>query len=312
MSGTGTRGGGTISDALVTGASGFLGSRLVARLVERGTTVTATTRTAGHPTGGGVVWRTCDLTDAPSVAELFAETRPGVVFHLASHVSGLREPENVPLTLAGNLTAAVNVLLAALEAGTRRVVLAGSYEEPEAGAVPRSPYAAAKAGATAYARMFSSLYGLSTVVLRPAMIYGPGQRDTLKLVPYVARCFLAGETPVVGSGRRPIDWVYVDDVVSAFELAATAPGVDGEVMDIGSGTLHTITEVVSILQAVTGAADGAEFGALPDRPSEQVLAADTERAAKLLGWRAGTSLEEGLSRTVESIRSAGQPVDRPA
>ncbi len=63
------------------------------------------------------------------------------------------------------------------------------------GSAPRSPYAAAKAAATAYARMFWSLYGLSTVVLRPAMIYGPGQTDTSKLIPYVARCFLAGEAP---------------------------------------------------------------------------------------------------------------------
>ncbi len=293
----------SLSDALVTGASGFLGSRLVARLVERGTTVTCTTRAAGPPSKDRVVWRECDLTEPASVAELFTATRPAVVFHLASHVSGLREPENVHLTLAGNLTAAVNVLLAALEVGSRRVVLAGSYEEPEPGTAPRSPYAAAKAGATAYARMFSSLYGLSTVVLRPAMIYGPGQRDTSKLIPYVARCFLAGETPVLGSGRRPIDWVYVDDVVAAFELASTAAGVDGEVIDIGSGELHTITEVVSILQAATGAVDGPKFGGLPDRPSEQILAADTARAERLLGWRAATSLEDGLSRTVESIRS---------
>jgi nucleoside-diphosphate-sugar epimerase len=225
------------------------------------------------------------------------------VFHLASHVSGLREPETVAVTFAGNLTAAVNVLLAALQIGSKRVVLAGSYEEPEAGIAPRSPYAAAKAGATAYSRMFSSLYGLSTVVLRPAMIYGPGQPDTSKLIPYVARCFLEGETPVLGSGRRPIDWVYVDDVVSAFEMAATTPGVDGEVIDIGSGELHTIAEVVSMLRAVTGAAGDAEFGGLADRPSEQIQAADTARAEQLLGWRATTSLEEGLKRTVESIRS---------
>jgi len=291
------------ADALVTGATGFLGSRLVDRLVSGGVTVTCTTRSTEAPVRDDVHWRRCDLTQPAAVTELFAETRPSVVYHLASHVSGLREPENVPMTLAGNLTAAVNVLLAALQIGARRVVLAGSYEEPEPGAAPRSPYAAAKAGATAYARMFWSLYGLSTVVLRPAMIYGPGQPDTSKLIPYVARAFLAGEVPVLGSGRRPIDWVYVDDVVSAFEMAATTPGVDGEVIDIGSGELHTIADVVSVLRAVTGAPVDAEFGGLADRPSEQILAADIERAEQLLGWHATTSLEEGLRRTVESIRS---------
>jgi nucleoside-diphosphate-sugar epimerase len=295
---------------LVTGATGFLGSRLVAHLVGRGIAVTCTTRSTAPLAEDSVRWRQCDLTKPTAVTDLFAETRPALVFHLASHVSGLREPENVPLTLAGNLTAAVNVLLGALHVGSQRVVLAGSYEEPEPGAAPRSPYAAAKAGATAYARMFSSLYGLSTVVLRPAMIYGPGQPDTSKLIPYVARCFLAGEIPVLGSGRRPIDWVYVDDVVAAFAMAATTPGVDGEVIDIGSGELHTIAEVVSVLRALTGATEDAEFGGLGERSSEQILAADTARAEQLLGWRSTTSLQEGLTRTVESIRSETEAAAR--
>jgi nucleoside-diphosphate-sugar epimerase len=270
--------------------------------VDSGAAVTCTTRSSEPPPNVGVSWRQCDLTEAKAVRELFVEARPAVVFHLASHVSGLREPENVRPTFSGNLTAAVNVLLAALEIGSHRVVLAGSYEEPEPGEPPRSPYAAAKAGATAYARMFSTLYGLSTVVLRPAMIYGPGQPDTSKLIPYVVRCFLGGETPVRGTGRRPIDWVYVDDVVSAFTMAAATDGVDGEVIDIGSGELHTITEVVSLLRAATGSREEARFGGLSDRPSEQGLPADTLRAERLLGWRATTSLEEGLRLTVDSIR----------
>ncbi len=296
--------------AFVTGATGFLGSRLVPRLVGRGVTVTCTTRNADPLPIDGVRWRRCDLTNAMSVADIFDEIRPGVVFHLASHVSGLREPENVQPTFAGNLTAAVNVLLAALRAGSQRVVLAGSYEEPAPGSAPRSPYAAAKAGATAYAQMFWSLYGLSTVVLRPAMIYGPGQTDTSKLIPYVARCFLADESPTLGSGRRPIDWVYVDDVVSAFEMAATVSGADGEVIDIGSGDLHTIAVVVSVLRAVTGASADAHYGGLPDRPAEQVLAANTTRAEHILGWRASTSLEEGLMRTVASIGTDRRPAHR--
>jgi UDP-glucose 4-epimerase len=296
-----------VGGALVTGATGFLGSRLVARLLDRGQSVTCVRRSGSPTFQDGTTWRECDLTDSDQVEMLFSATRPAVVYHLASHVSGRREPENVLPTLSGNLIGAVNVLLAALATRTRRVVLAGSYEEPGAGDAPRSPYAAAKAGATGYARMFAHLYDLSTVVLRPAMIYGPGQRDTTKLIPYVTRCFLTGESPIVGSGRRPIDWVYVDDVVSAFELAADAREIDGEAIDIGSGQLHTIAEVVSMLQAATGAANQAEFGGLDDRLAEQSLPADTAKADRLLGWRATTSLEDGLARTVESIRSAVGP-----
>ena len=290
---------------LVTGASGFLGSRLVMRLLAEGASVTCTTRSLEPPSGDDrIAWRSCDLTAEPAVRDLVGQVEPKVVFHLAGHVSGLREPENVSPALAGNLVAAVNVLLAAHAAGVGRVVLAGSYEEPVSDAPPRSPYAASKAGATIYARLFSNLYGLSTVVLRPAMIYGPGQRDTAKLIPYVTRSFLAGETPVLGSGVRPIDWVYVDDVADAFVAAATAPGVDGEAIEIGSGELHTITEIVEMLARETHATTGARFGGLADRPAEQAEAADTEKARRLLGWTASTSLADGLSRTVDDIRAA--------
>ncbi len=248
-------------------------------------------------------WRECDVTQPDSVREVFEDVRPTVVFHLASHVSGAREPENVYPTLSGNLVAAVNVLLAALATGSDRVVLAGSYEEATATDPPRSPYAAGKTAATSYARMFSTLYGLSTVVLRPAMIYGPGQRDTSKLIPYVTRCFLAGEAPVLSSGRRPVDWVYVDDVVHAFVIAGAAPGLAGEVVDIGSGELHTVAEIVEMLAVVTHASVDARFGELSERAAEHVSAADTARAREVLGWTATTGLEDGLTRTVEDIRA---------
>lgn len=292
-------------DALVTGASGFIGGRLVTRLVANGATVTCTTRGTGSPVlDAPVRWCACDLTDAGSVQDAFSRVRPEVVFHLAGQVSGLREPENVPATLAGNLVATVNVLLASLECGVRRVVVAGSYEEPDGDAAPRSPYAASKAGGTAYARMFARLYGLSTVVLRPAMVYGPGQRDQSKLIPYAVRSFLAGEAPVLSSGRRAVDWVYVDDVTEAFVTAAAATGIDGEVIDIGSGELHTISDIVELLAKETGASRPAQFGGLPDRPAEFVGAANTEKARRMLAWTASTPLDEGLARTVESIRSA--------
>jgi nucleoside-diphosphate-sugar epimerase len=288
---------------LVTGATGFLGSRLVRRIRVDGSRIVCTTRSATPPVVEGVLWRVCDLTRAEHVQALFEDERPSVVFHLASHVSGVREPDNVLPTLSGNLVAAVNVLLAAHATGGRRVVLAGSYEEPVGDDPPRSPYAAAKAGATAYARMFSSLYGLSTIVLRPSMIYGPGQRDEIKLVPYVTRCFLRDEPPVLSSGGRPIDWVYVDDVADAFATAADTPGLDGEVVEIGSGEVHTVAEIVAMLATATQATVDARFGELQERSSEQVAAADTEKARRLLGWTAVTSIEEGLARTVEDVRA---------
>ena len=288
---------------LVTGGSGFLGSSLVGRLVREGHDVVCPTRSTDRDDlDPGAAWETCDLADKGEVDALFAAAKPELVFHIAGLASGIREPSNVEPTLAGNLIASVNVLLASLAAGARRVVLTGSYEEPEIGTAPRSPYAASKAAATAYARMFSLLYDLSTVVLRPAMVYGPGQRDAAKLIPYVTRCFLTGEAPELSSGVRTVDWVYIDDVTEAYLAAAVTPGLGGEVIDIGSGELHSIRDVVEILAAKTAASTPARFGELPDRPAELAGAADTTRALELLGWRARTSLDEGLSRTVEAFR----------
>jgi nucleoside-diphosphate-sugar epimerase len=289
---------------LVTGGSGFLGGSLVGRLVRDGHDVVCPTRGTDH--GGldrGARWETCDLADKSAVDALFARARPGLVFHLAGLASGVREPANVEPTLTANLIATVNVLLASLATGAGRVVLTGSYEEPEIGSAPRSPYAASKTAATAYARMFSLLYEHPTVVLRPAMVYGPGQRDAAKLIPYVTRCFLTGEAPQLSSGARTVDWVYVDDVTEAYlAAAAVTPAISGEVIDVGSGELHSIREVVEILAAKTGAS-APQFGELSDRPTEHAGAADTTRALELLGWRAQTPLDEGLSRTVDALRS---------
>ena len=135
------------------------------------------------------------------------------------------------------------------------------------------------------------------------MVYGPGQLDVTKLIPYVTRCFLTGEVPELSSGRRPIDWVYVEDVADAFLAAAVTTGVSGEVIDVGSGELHTIREIVDALAAKTGVSTPPRFGELPDRPAELAGAADTTKALALLGWKAQTSLDEGLSLTVDAFRS---------
>lgn len=114
------------------------------------------------------------------------QVRPGLVFHLASHVSGSRGLDAVLPTLQANFLSTVNVLLAAAEVGCKRIVRAGSLEEPDGEdpePVPVSPYAAAKFTANTYDRMFHSLHGLPVVTLRIFMVHGPGQRDETKLVP---------------------------------------------------------------------------------------------------------------------------------
>jgi nucleoside-diphosphate-sugar epimerase len=292
---------------LVTGASGFIGSHLYRSLMEGGAAVEAISRTQRANPAEDLRWWQADLADSDAVQTLVAKLRPDVILHLASEVLGARDAANVLPTLRSNLLSTVNLLLAAKATGCRRVVLTGSLEEPdpgEAGAVPCSPYAAAKLAASAYGRMFHGLYDLDVVTLRLFMVYGPAQADARKLIPYVITSLLRGESPKLSSGQRPVDWIYVGDVVDAYLAAVQAPDVGGKTFEIGSGQLVTIRSLVEELAPMVAPDAKVQFGALPDRPLERVRVADTAAAAAL-GWEPRVGLEEGLRRTVEWYRGAG-------
>jgi UDP-glucose 4-epimerase len=302
----GSRDGVAGQSVLVTGASGFIGARLCERAIELGAVVHGVSRQPSPCASPTLRWEPLDVTDEAAVRELVRRVEPDVVFHLASGVSGDRSPDLVLPMLHANLVAAVNVMLACQEARCRRLVLAGSMEEPDvgdAGAVAQSPYAAAKWAALAYARMFHALYELPVVHLRIFMVYGPGQRDLRKLIPYVTTSLLRGEAPDLMSGEREVDWIYVDDVVDAFLAAAVTSRVEGASLDIGSGRLVPVREVVAHLGRIVGGGIEPNYGALPDRKLERVRSADPAPAAAAIGWRPRRSLGDGLARTVDFYRA---------
>ncbi|WP_165977179.1 NAD-dependent epimerase/dehydratase family protein [Nonomuraea diastatica] len=297
--------------ALVTGATGFIGSHLVRRLAGLGARVHAVSRRPPAATGHGERWHAADLRDAAATAALVDAVQPEVVFHLASEVTGAREPDVVAPTLAGNLGAAVNLLRSVTGTPVRSVVLAGSVEEPGDGQAPSSPYAAAKAAATGYARMFHALWRVPVSVLRVAMVYGPGEPNTARLVPYVTTSLLNGRSPRLTSGTRLVTWVYVEDVVDAFVLAGAGSDAAGHVLDIGTPEPVSIRETVELLAGIVGgierdsAGGGAggparpEFGAVAARPLDRTQRSDLGPAERVLNWRPATTLEAGLRQTVD-------------
>ena len=184
--------------------------------------------------------------------------------------------------------------------GCRRIVLTGSLTEPEPGyndAPPGSPYAAAKWASSAYGRMFHELYKAPVVITRPFMTYGPRQ-DRRKLIPYIMLSLLQGEAPKLSSGQWQADWIYVDDVIDGLLAATQAPDVEGCTIDLGSGTLVSIHTVVQQIVNLVDSRVAPLFGALPDRPLEQVRVADTAKSYAIMGWKPTTPLEEGLKRTL--------------
>lgn len=293
---------------LVTGGAGFVGRRLVERLgADPSRLVVTSARPPAEvgPLAAGVVVR-ADLTDLGAVRALVAEHRPQVVFHLASAVTGSRSRGVVQPTFQKNLVSTVMLLDVLTEdGGCERFVHAGSLEEPAPGdlATPSSPYAAAKVAATTYVRMFHELYGLPTAIARIFMVYGPGIQNETRLVPYVTRALLRGESPALSSGTRAVDWVYVDDVIDGLLLLATQPAAIGHTVDLGTGTLTTVRDVATQLRRLTGATVEPAFGALDTRPNEQVRHADAAATRTLLGWAPATALEVGLAATVAWFRT---------
>jgi UDP-glucose 4-epimerase len=146
--------------------------------------------------------------------------------------------------------------------------------------------------------MFHALYGTPVVNLRPYLTYGPAQAFD-KLIPSVTLSLLRGESPRLSGGRTGGDWVYVDDVVDAFVIAASTPGIEGLTFDLGTGTLTSIRALVDKPLAITGSHIAPQFGAVPDRPREHEIVADTATALQRLGWHATTSLEDGLRKTTD-------------
>jgi UDP-glucose 4-epimerase len=301
---------GTWRDArvLITGARGFIAGHLCRCLTADGANVHGVSRSVATSPISGVTWSRTDVCDGAAVRALVDRFRPDVVFHLAGQVTGSQQIEQVSPTLELNLTSTVHILTAAAQIGTStRVVLAGSMQEPDPGdpsAVPCSPYAASKWACTGYARMFHSLYRVPVTIARPFMVYGPGQWNVTRLLPYVIVSFLKREAPQVSSGSRELDWVYIDDVVEGLLLIARCSYDDGRTIDLGTGKLVNIRSIVAQVRELLGTTIDAQFGAVADRPLEQPVAAKVEETKRLIGWVPTTALSNGLYETIEWYRSS--------
>ena len=288
---------------LVTGANGFIGEHLARTLADQGAEVVGVYRSQPVDTLK-INWQQCDLSDLNAVKRLLADAKPDYLFHLASHVLGRRDPDVVLSTFNSNLVSTVNLLTLCQEQDLQRIVLSNSLEEPERGdphAVPSSPYAASKFAASAYGRMFHALYDMPVAIARIFMVYGPAQKDMKKLIPYVITELLHHRAPSLSSGVRPVDWIFVADLVQGLLAMGATDQVNGETIDLGSGSTHSVREVVEKLAEMIDNGVEPSFGALQDRAMEQVQMADVSATEKCTGWRPHTTLEDGLRQTIDWV-----------
>ncbi len=306
---------------LVTGGTGFIGSHLVHALVERGLEVhvlhrktSAFTRLAGVAERVSL-WQ-AELSDGAALARLCTELRPRTVFHLAGD-TGMRfldrELSQLRASAAENVQGGLELVLALRAAGSVRVLVrAGGIEEYGRGPTPYretqreapvSPYSASQVALTHYLQMLQPSLDFEAVSVRPALIYGPAQSEGF-FVPALIRACLAGRDFAMTTGQQVRDLVFVDDLVDALLLAATTPGLAGEVLNLGAGQPQVLLEVARAIVRLSQASIALQVGAVPARASEierQLL--DSARAAERLGWRAETALEDGLAATIAWYRA---------
>lgn len=294
----------------VTGGAGFLGRRVVARLLEAGAEV-ATVRS-----------REFDLTGPGAAEAMVATYRPEILIHLAARVGGIGYNQAAPAPLyLDNLLMGTHVIEAARQGGVDKTVLLGTVcSYPKFTPVPfaeaslwdgypeetNAPYGIAKKAHLIHAQVNAAQYGQRFAYLIPTNLYGPGDKfhpEVSHVIPALIRkCVLAvengdAEIPVWGTGTASREYLYVDDAAEAIvTAAATYEGPDP--VNLGNDdevTIRTTAETIARLVGFTG--ELVWDRSRPDgQPRRRV---DASRAQRLFGWRARTSFEDGLRTTID-------------
>jgi nucleoside-diphosphate-sugar epimerase len=312
-----------MANYLVTGGAGFIGSHIVEELARRGEHVRVVDNL--------VTGKRLNIAHLPSVefvegdlADLDVARRAvggmDYVLHQAAIPSVPRSVQDPITSNRANIDASLNVLIAARDAGIKRLVYAGSSSAygdtptlPKVETMPTaplSPYALQKLVAEQYCQMFTRLYGLETVTIRYFNVFGPRQDPSS---PYsgVISLFISalcdGRRPTIfGDGEHTRDFTYVANVVDGVLRACTAPGASGEVINVATGGRISLNTLFTTIRALVGATVEPIHGA-PRAGDVKDSQADIAKARRVLGYEPLVGFEEGLARTVAWYRTSHVP-----
>jgi nucleoside-diphosphate-sugar epimerase len=290
---------------LVTGATGFIGSHTLSLLLQRGYEVHAVSSKSAPAVDASVIWHQADLFDQASSARLFERIRPTHLLHLAWYV--------VPGKLISSdlnfdwVRSSIELLKLFQQQGGRRVVMPGSsYEydwsygychETRTPTVPNTVYGACKHALDVMAQAFCRSHQISYAWPRVFFLYGPNEHPD-RLVSSVIRSVLEGQEARCSHGRQIRDYLYVQDVADAI-VSVLDSGVEGPI-NIGSGTVVTLRDIVVMIGRMLGREDLIQLGAIPSRANDApMVVADIERLTTEVKWQPSYMLEAGLAQTIE-------------
>jgi len=312
--------------ALVTGGAGFIGSHLVDRLLDEGWRVTVVDNfdpfydpaikernVAAHLSNERYTLHRLDIRDLDGLRRHLTDDYD-VIVHLAAK-AGVRPSIQDPVAYQEvNVAGTQNLLELARERGIKQFVFASSssvygvnpnvpWREDDHVLLPISPYASTKVSGELLGHVYSHLYGIRFVALRFFTVYGPRQRPDLAIHKF-ARLMLEGRPiPFYGDGTSRRDYTYIDDVVAGVRAAMDYDATPYEVVNLGNNRTVSLSEMVEVLENVLGVK--AKFEHLPEQPGDVPQTwADITKAETLLGYRPGTSFEEGLRRFADWLRSS--------
>jgi nucleoside-diphosphate-sugar epimerase len=312
-----------VSTYLVTGAAGFIGSNIVEELLRRGEEVVAvdnlsTGRLSNlQPFLDRVTLVRGDINDFDVVSQALRGV--DYVLHEAAIPSVPRSVRDPLSSHEANITGTLKLLLAARDAGIKRVVFASSSsvygdsptlpKEESMPPSPLSPYAVNKSAGEEYCKVFTRLYGLPTVALRYFNVFGPRQDPKSQyaaVIPAFIAAVLAGKRPTIyGDGLQTRDFTYVKNVVEANLAACRAERADGEVVNIACGERISLLDLMSHVNRILGTNIEPIFA--PERPGDvKHSLADVRKAEHLLGFTPQIDFAEGLALTISYMKANPQ------
>jgi NAD dependent epimerase/dehydratase len=309
---------------LVTGAAGFIASHLVERLVGRGAEVRAFVRYNSRNDYGWLETLTSEVLDHVEVfrgdlsnPEAVARAMKGceVVFHLGALIPIPYSYVHPREFLEANIVGTLNVVEAARRVELRRIVHTSTSEvygtarqvpiSEQHPLNPQSPYAATKSAADQLALSYWRSFSIPVAVARPFNTFGPRQ-SARAVIPTVITQALSRDVIELGSTHTTRDFLFVEDTAAGLEACGRTDGIEGEVINLGTGSEISIGEVVERVLAIVGRdlpVEAASERMRPDQSEVERLIADWSKARELLGWEPRVDFDGGLRRTIEWIQA---------